>query len=127
MNDEMKALLKSQQGELDGVETYLMLADVVRDKDEAEVLRKLAADEGRHAAVFKNYTGKVLKAKKGQGRIVKMVYRICGKKFLYPIMAKFEYGAIPKYEKMMKKYPEIEGVKNDEKRHGDTLLSLLDK
>ncbi len=127
MNNEMKALLKSQQGELDGVETYLMLADVVRDKDEAQVLRKLAADEGRHASVFKNYTGKVLKAKKGQGRLVRLVYRICGKKFLYPIMAKFEYAAIPKYEKMMEKYPEVEGVKNDEKRHGDTLLSLLDK
>lgn len=128
INDyEMKALIKSQQGELNGVETYLMLADVVRDKEEADVLRKLASDEGRHASVFKNYTGKVLKAKKGQGRLVRLVYRICGKKFLYPIMAKFEYSAIPKYEKMMLKYPEVEGVKNDEKRHGDTLLSLLEK
>jgi hypothetical protein len=32
---------------------------------------------------------------------------------------------IPKYEKMMEKYPEVEAVKNDEKRHGDTVLSLL--
>ena len=33
-------------------------------------------------------------------------------------MAKFEYGAMPKYEEMQKKNPEVESVKNDEKRNG---------
>ena len=57
--------------------------------------------------------------------VVATLYRILGKRILYPFIAKFEYNAIPKYEKMMEKYPEVEGVKNDEKRHGDTVRSLL--
>ena len=64
MDKEMKALIKSQQGELNGVETYLMLAKVVKSKEEAEKLKVLAADEGRHASVFKKYTGVKLKPKK---------------------------------------------------------------
>ena len=55
MTDEArKTLIKAQQGELDGVETYLMLAEVVHNEDDVKAFKELAADEGRHAAVFKN-------------------------------------------------------------------------
>ena len=55
-----------------------------------------------------------------------VLYSLLGKKILYPLIAKFEYAAIPGYEELMKDYPEVESVKNDEKRHGDTLNSLLE-
>lgn len=123
---EMNELIRSQQGELDGVGTYLKLAKTVHNSTDAETFRKLAADEGRHAAVFRKYTGAELRPKKTQADIVALFYRLFGKKILYPVMAKAEYSAIPGYEKMMSEYPEVEGVKNDEKRHGDTLMALLD-
>ena len=121
-----KTLIKAQQGELDGVETYLMLAEVVHNEDDVKAFKELAADEGRHAAVFKDYTGEVLKPNKTQAFAVAALYSLLGKKILYPLIAKFEYAAIPGYEELMKDYPEVESVKNDEKRHGDTLNSLLE-
>ena len=127
MTDEArKTLIKAQQGELDGVETYLMLAEVVYNEDDVKAFKELAADEGRHAAVFKNITGEVLKPNKTQAFAVAVLYSLLGKKILYPLIAKFEYAAIPGYEELMKDYPEVESVKNDEKRHGDTLNSLLE-
>ncbi|MCR5301400.1 MAG: rubrerythrin [Lachnospiraceae bacterium] len=121
-----KTLIKAQQGELDGVETYKMLAEVVHNEDDVKAFKELSADEGRHAAVFKNYTGEVLKPNKTQAFAVAVLYSLLGKKILYPLIAKFEYAAIPGYEELMKDYPEVETVKDDEKRHGDTLNGLLE-
>ncbi len=123
--EERMKLMQSQQSELDGVETYLRLADITNNETDARTFRELAADEGRHANVFKEHTKEVLTPGKLQASAVVILYQLLGKRALYPFIAKFEYNAIPKYEKMMKKYPEVEAVKNDEKRHGDTVLSLL--
>jgi rubrerythrin len=126
MNEkDMETLLSAQQGEMDGVETYLTLAKIVHNETDVKVFKKLAADEGRHASVFKQYTGKALKPKKGQALAAAAGYLLLGKKIAYPIIAKFEYSAISGYEKLMKDYPEVESVKNDEKRHGDTINGLL--
>ena len=124
--EQRRKLIKAQQGELDGVETYLMLADTVHSGADKEAFKTLAADEGRHASVFKQYTGEILKPKKLQARAVVVLYHLIGKRALYPLIARFEYAAIPGYEQMEKEFPEIESVKNDENRHGDTLKALLD-
>ena len=58
--NDRKTLLKSQQGELDAVLMYNALADVVRDAEDAETFRILAAEEGRHAAVFRGLTQQIL-------------------------------------------------------------------
>ncbi|MBO7711455.1 MAG: hypothetical protein J6S83_13380 [Lachnospiraceae bacterium] len=58
---EMKTLLKAQQGELDGVAMYRALSKTVKDPKDAETFRKLAAEEGQHAAVFRKMTGKKLR------------------------------------------------------------------
>ena len=124
--EQRRKLIKAQQSELDGVETYLMLADTVKNRSDRETFKTLAADEGRHASVFKQYTGEILKPRKLQARAVVILYHLIGKKALYPLIARFEYAAIPRYEQLEKEYPEVESVKNDEKRHGDTLMALLD-
>ena len=123
--EERKVLLKSQQGELDAVKMYNALAKVVKDSRDAETFRQLAAEEGRHAAVFKAMTNEVLKPKGVKAIVVPLLYRLIGKKKLYPIIARKEYDAEKKYEPVAVRFPEVESVKNDEQRHGDTVLGLL--
>lgn len=60
--DERKVLLKSQQGELDGVAMYQALAKTVKDPKDAGIFLQLAAEEGHHAAVFRKLTGKALRS-----------------------------------------------------------------
>ncbi|MBE7005352.1 MAG: rubrerythrin [Ruminococcaceae bacterium] len=124
---DRKTLLKSQQGELDAVLMYNALADVVRDAEDAETFRVLAAEEGRHAAVFKGLTQQILTPKKTKAVLLPLLYKAIGKKRLYPLIAKGEYSAESAYAPVAEKYPEVQSVKADEKRHGDTVLALLRK
>lgn len=124
---EMKILLKAQQGELDAVAMYNALADVAKDKRDAEAFKTLASDEGRHAAVFKGMTGKVLKPKKTKAVLLPMLYKCIGKKNLYPLIAKGEYDAAKAYMPVVERFPEIESVMKDETRHGDIMMSLLEE
>lgn len=123
--EERKVLLKSQQGELDAVKMYNALAKVVKEPAEAETFRQLAAEEGHHAAVFKAMTNEVLKPKNTKAIVIPLLYRVIGKKTLYPIIARKEFDAAKKYEPVAARFPEVETVKNDEQRHGDTVLALL--
>jgi len=125
ISEDLKVLLKAQQGELDAVLMYNKLAGVVKDEKDAQTFRKLAAEEGHHASVFKGLTNQNLKPKKTLAIIVALLYRIIGKKKLYPIIAKSEYSAVDTYAPVAEKHPEIESVKNDEHRHGDTVMALL--
>lgn len=123
--EERKVLLKSQQGELDAVKMYQALAKVVKDPKDAETFRQLAAEEGRHAAVFKAMTDEVLQPKSTKAIVIPILYRVIGKKKLYPIIAGKEYDAEKKYEPVAARFPEVESVKADERRHGDLVLGLL--
>lgn len=122
---DRQTLLKSQQGELDAVLMYNALADTVRDAGDAETFRTLAAEEGHHAAVFKGLTQQILTPKKTKAILLPLLYRALGRERLYPLIAKGEYSAVNTYAPVAEKYPEVESVKADEKRHGDTVLALL--
>ena len=123
--EDMKILLKSQQGELDVVLMYQALADVVKDKNDAATFRKLASEEGHHAAVFHKLTRNNLKPKKTLAFFMPILYKIIGKKRLHPKIVKGEYKAYENYAPVAKKFPKIESVREDEKRHGDMVASLL--
>ena len=122
---QRKTLLASQQGELDAVLMYNALAKTVKDPIDKEIFRALAAEEGGHAAVFKALTQQTLKPKRIKAVMLPLLYRLLGKKRVYPLIAKGEYNAVRKYEPVVKQFPQAESVKNDEQRHGDTVLALL--
>ena len=113
-------LIHSQQGELNAVLMYQRLAKVVKTDKERETFLQLAKEEGRHASVFHAYTKEALKPKKT------MAIMLLGKKRLYKLIAKGEYNAAVGYEHLIADFPEVESVKNDEKRHGDMVSSLLE-
>lgn len=122
---QKKTLLASQQGELDAVLMYKALAKTVKDPHDAETFLALAAEEGGHAAVFKALTRETLKPKRTKAILLPLLYRVLGKKRVYPMIAKGEYDAVKKYEPVVAQFPQVESVKNDEQRHGDTVLGLL--
>ena len=122
---QRKTLLASQQGELDAVLMYMALAKTVKDPRDAETFRALAAEEGGHAAVFRALTQEILKPKRTKAILLPLLYRVLGRKRVYPMIAKGEYEAVKKYEPVAAEFPQVESVKMDEQRHGDTVLGLL--
>ena len=122
---QMKALLKSQQGELDAVPMYQALAKAVPEKEDQETFLRLAKEEGRHASVFLNYTNVRLRPKKTKAILLQKLYQVLGRERLYPLIALGEYRAYKSYERLLGDFPEVESVRNDEKRHGDIVKGLL--
>lgn len=123
---QYKELLRSQQGETNAVLMYKRLAQVVKTERERETFLQLAREEGRHASVFHAYTKQVLKPQKTMAVVLPLLYRLLGKRWLYRMIAKGEYDAAVAYEHLIADFPEVESVKNDEKRHGDIVSALLD-
>ena len=123
---QYKELLRSQQGETNAVLMYKRLAQVVKTEREREAFLQLAREEGRHASVFHAYTKQTLKPQKTMSVIMPLLYRLLGKRWLYRLIAKGEYDAAVAYEHLIADFPEVESVKNDEKRHGDLVSALLD-
>ena len=123
--DQRKVCLYSQQGELDAVVMYLALAEKVKNPKEAETFKRLASEEGRHASVFHALTGETLKPNKAKAIAVPMMLKLCGKKFTYTIIANQEYAAAKKYEPVVKDFPQVQSVLEDEIRHGNTVKGLI--
>lgn len=125
--EDMKTLVKAQRGEMDAVLMYKRLAKKVKDAGDREAFVRLAGDEKRHADVFHEYTkGRVL-PNPAKAIFIPLMYRLVGRKKLYPLIAKAEYKAADKYKHIIDRYPEVEQVMNDEVFHGDAVLGLLEK
>lgn len=123
--DQMDALVTAQQGEEDAVYMYEQLAKVVRDEADRDAFLRLAGDEKRHSDVFRKYTCMDVKANPAKGIFVPLMYRVLGKKRVYPIIAKGEYDAAEKYKHIIDDFPEVVEVMNDEVHHGDAVKGLL--
>lgn len=122
---DMKVLLKAQQGELDAVLMYNALAEVAKIQKDKDTFRQLAKEEGRHAAVFHNLTKTELTPKHTKEILLPILYRFFPRCILYPAIAQGEYAAVKSYTPVAQKFPEVESVRNDEKRHGDIVKGLL--
>lgn len=121
---DKEAMRKSQQGELDAVAMYDALADVVESERDAAVFRRLSADESGHARVFHSVSHLKLKPKPTKAILIPLLYRTIGRETTYRLIARGEYSAAKKYEKLLS-YPEVRRIQEDENRHGDTVLALL--
>lgn len=124
---QKKELLRSQQGELDAVLMYQRLAKIVKTEEERAVFMQLAKEEGRHASVFHRYTKEALKPGRAKSYLIAVLYYVLGRNRLYKLIAKGEYDAAVAYEHLISEFPEVQSVKDDEKRHGDIVSALIQK
>ena len=78
-------------------------------------------------ALFKELTKQTLLPKRTMAILLPRLYKLMGKKRLYPLIAKGEYRAVKSYEPVAEKFSQVKSIKSDEQRHGDTVLALLKK
>lgn len=123
--DDKKLLLAAQQSELNAVVMYKALAEKMKTESDKELMLALAADEGRHAAILKDITQEILKPKSVLKTATLPLYAVCGRKFTFLMMAKFEYAADKTYKGFFEKYPQTKQIAADETKHGDMLKQAL--
>ena len=126
MTKEQKIkLLKSQQGELNAVLIYQRLAKITKHKKGKEVFSKIAADEGKHAAILKSYTNEILKPKGTKAKLVGFLYKLLGHNFVIGLLEKGELKSIDNYKPLKDEFPKIQQIIDDELRHAKMAKSLL--
>lgn len=117
--------LKAQSNEITEHMIYKKLAE--REGKNRNLLERIADDELEHYKVWKNVTGRDVKANGLKVTFYKILALLFGITFALKIMENGEGKAQKNYRELAKKYPEIKGLINDESRHEDELLKMIDE
>ena len=126
MNEQdKKAFLGFQQGELNAVLMYQKFAKITKNPEGKKLYLEAAKDEGRHAAILSRYTGETLQPKKAQATLLGIFYRIMPKKIVHLGVSKGEYFGGDGYKPYIgEEYPEMQGMMEDEYKHGNIFKAL---
>lgn len=125
MSNREKDLIPYQQQELNAVTMYRALAMRMENKQDRELLERLAACECKHAALLKQLTGHTLKPRSVLKNIVLCSYSVTGKRLLFKIMAKIEKASYKSYMPFFNDFPITLEIAEDEIRHGEELLKAI--
>lgn len=126
-NVEIIELKKAQQDELIGTEVYGKLAELVKDKHNTQVLKRIAEDEKQHAHIFKKYTKTSLKVNKLKVFFYVLISRIFGLTFGIKLLERGEEAAQKKYKKMYNNIPEIQEIIEAEEKHETELINMINE
>ena len=118
---------RMQQNEITECATYRAIAQHVKPGPNRDVLLRLAEEEGRHAEIWRRYTGK---SPRPQRLVVwwrSVVHRLLGFTFTVKLMEKGEDAAQAQYERLQAEAPESLEIRQQEQDHEQELLSMLDE
>lgn len=90
-----------------------------------EKFMSLASDEGKHANMLRKITGEICKPTNTLANMVVCLSYVIGKKLTLKIMANAETKALDTYKPFAAQYPELEEMRLDEGKHGETLRSIV--
>ena len=122
-----KLLLAVQQTEETEHLIYLRLADQCKDKNNADVLRKIGMEEKGHAIFWQKKSGEEVKP--DMWRVFRTVWlaRLLGLSFVLKLMEKREGTGSKIYAQIAEYYPEAKKFSEEEHIHEKKLLAMLDE
>ncbi|HPE70198.1 MAG TPA: VIT1/CCC1 transporter family protein [Thermotogota bacterium] len=121
-----KRLKKLQKGELTDYRKYTRLASLIRDKHNAQVLEKIAADEKRHYQTLKKHSGVEVKESRVAVFFFVWMARILGLTFSLKLMERNE-TSLEDYRALQKEIPEIGAIITDEEKHEMELIDMINE
>ncbi|NLJ88269.1 MAG: rubrerythrin family protein [Epulopiscium sp.] len=126
-NETKKIILKLQQNEVTEQAIYYNLSKRVKKDSEKKILKRIGDEEGAHSEIWFKYTNKKLRPQKIKVYFYLLLNIILGYTFVIKIMEKGEEDAQGMYSQLAEEVPEAQKVYEDEQRHEQALISLLDE
>lgn len=126
-NAILEKVLKVQRVEETEHLIYLRLAESCKDKNNAEVLRKIGQQEKGHARFWQNISG--VEVKPDMFRVFRNVLlaRLLGLTFVLKLMEKREGTGSRVYAELSAYFPEAKAFSEEELIHEQKLLGMLDE
>lgn len=124
---EKKYALAAQRSELTEHYIYKELARRTRNKNNADVLNRIAEHEKKHAEFWKIKTGKSIKPDKWKYYRTLLLARLLGFSFALRLMERNEGTTAENYSKHAEFFPEVAGFAEEEEKHESELLKMLEE
>lgn len=123
----LKTLIWMQQNEIDEYHIYQKIAEVVKSEKDRDILLQIAQEEASHGKLWGKYTGLQPKPNKGKVFWYSLLAKIFGYTFALKLMENGEDKADKAYTRLIQEIPEAEKIAEDEERHEQALLMMLDE
>jgi VIT1/CCC1 family predicted Fe2+/Mn2+ transporter len=120
-------LIYAQREEITEHYIYSKLAEQTRDEANSKVLKAIAADELKHYKLWAAYTNKEVSPSQWEVRKYYWIARVFGLTFGLKLMEKGEKNAQINYGLIATEVPEAEEVANDENKHEQELIGLIEE
>jgi VIT1/CCC1 family predicted Fe2+/Mn2+ transporter len=126
MNKNTEYILISQlKNELTESMIYASLAKIEKDERNKKILENISRDEMAHAEIIKNIVQKDAKISTFKVKRTVLLARIFGVVFILKLMERGENNASKTYRQILKSYPQLEKIAEDEDRHEAELIGML--
>ncbi len=120
-------ILLAQKNEITEYHVYKNLSVMIKDKKNSEILNSIAEDEKLHHGRWKQLSGRRVKPSRLKIWYYTFISKFFGLAFGLKLMERGEKSAQSNYKEILKYYPSIEDIINDEDRHEHELLNMLDE
>lgn len=125
--EALSIILSMQQNERTESAIYEAIAVFAKGEENKETLRRLAKEELAHYEIWKKYTGKEMTPRGGKVFWYKLLARLFGFTFAVKLMERGEGNAQDEYARLAAEVPESISIREDEIRHENELLAILDE
>lgn len=125
MKDLTQKIFRQQQNEITEYHTYLELSRMAKDEHNRKTLERIAEQERGHYQFWKKITGKDAEPKQGKIRRHILLAKIFGLSFSLRLLERGEARAQAFYESVTDIYPEAETIREDEMKHEQELIEIL--
>lgn len=124
---ERSVAIKAQRLEMTEHTIYAKLARVIRDKENAAVLGRIAEDELNHYTFWASVTGKEMKPARLVVAWFVFVSRFFGLTFGIKLLERGEEKAQVAYGEVLHLHPEVQRIIDEEDAHEHELIEMLEE
>jgi VIT1/CCC1 family predicted Fe2+/Mn2+ transporter len=122
---QTEQIKKFQKNEITEFHIYNRLAKKIKNKENREVLEKIANEEHAHYGFWKTYTGSEVKPAAGRVVFYYLIARILGLTFGIKLMERGESQANKNYAGFAHIIPEAVNIAKDEDEHEQQLINMI--
>lgn len=116
-----------QKNEITECQIYRRIAKRVKDEHNRGILLRIADEEERHSKIWQHYTKREEKPNRFKVWWFSLLSVICGFTFALKLMENGEGSAQDIYTGICEEIPAAQQICEDEQRHEDELIGLLDE
>ncbi|MCC8181022.1 MAG: VIT1/CCC1 transporter family protein [Planctomycetes bacterium] len=125
--ETLRLVEKYQLDEVTGHAVYLQMARGQKNEKNRRVLNQIAAQEKRHATIWKRYTGRDIQPSKWKLAWYRLLGVVLGYTFVIKLMENGEAVAADQYRRLIEEIPEMKEVMEQEEAHEYQLHDMLNE